>query len=270
LNPHVPVLVDRAARLLADAVEQGIGTDPARAERAVTLTLRAALGRIRAEEVARLEVFSSVDLATGVASRLSLDQVHQAIGNGTEVWGAPVGTDLRRLPGDERLLLLLSDEQHGLMVELLGAPLPRPEPRNRDLGWLSPHRLLDHVRKAIRSRLPEGSSQVLASDQLLEAERRLLSGLESVAVNRDGRPLPVKICVGTGRIRLREGELLLPRHEPRVVQAVRLVDSGEEWVLPVALALVGEHGSVSAEARSRWRSVVYVGDGPGEIQESRV
>jgi hypothetical protein len=269
VNPHVPVLVDRAIRLLADVLEDGVGPDPDRIGRAVTLTLRAALGRIRAEEIAPMAVFPTLEAATGSGRLMSLQQVRQAVAEGIEVWSAPVDADPERLPGDERLLLLLTDEQHGLMVELLGVPLPRPEARDRGRR-LSPRRLWDRLRQAISDLPPSTGAPVVEDSRLLEAERRLIAGLERVAVDGDGRPLPVRICTGTGRIHLREGELRLPRHAARVVQAVRLVNSSEEWLLPAALALVGEHGSVSSEARNRWRSMVYAGDEHGESQELKV
>jgi hypothetical protein len=258
VNPYLATLLDRAARLLVDAVDQGLDGNPVHARRAVTLILRNAISRIRSQDVTSLRALPAVDASIGSQRRLSLDEVRRAVGGGAEVWSAPAGSNLGDLPGDERLLLLLTDEQHGLMVELLGSPLPRPEPRDRrsHRRWSVP-RFRDRIRRGVRNLVPGSTSRVIESGRLLDAERCLLSGIGRVAVGSDGEPMTVTVCAGAGPIRLQDGELRLPRNNPRVVQAVRLVGCGEEWLVPAALALVGRHGSVSAEARSRWRRIVY-------------
>ncbi len=255
---HLPLLVDRASRLLVDALSDRVEEDSVRAERLATLVLRAASTGLRAQEIARLEAFAAVDRATGVSRPMSLADIRAMKEGGIDLWSVPPGTDTRRIPADERALLVLNDEQHGLLVELIGVSIQRPEPRDllgrRRFSWPRFRADLDHAGARLTG---FAAPRVLADSQLLTEELRLIRELERIAVDVEGRPLKARICAGTGRIRFRNGELLLPRHQPLVVHVVRLVDRGEEWLYPACLALVGEHGRVSPELRSRWRRVAY-------------
>ncbi len=256
VNTHLTALVDRAARLLVDALNEDVGLDPERAERLATLVLRTAIKGIRPEEIERLQAVPAVDLATGNLGRLSLADIRGLNDRGVELWSAPPDTDIRRLPEDERILLRLTDEQHGLLVGLLQASIQRPEPRAVRSGRrFLLGRLRDGLRRAGAKIVGGGGAETLPETQLLAAERRLIDELGRVVVDSDGNPLKARICVGTGQVRVRDGELLLPRHDPLVVQSVRLVDSGEEWLYPAALALLGEEGTVIPEVRSHWRQL---------------
>jgi hypothetical protein len=106
----------------------------------------------------------------------------------------------------------------------------------------------------VRHRLtPESAGRVLKDSELLAAERFLLDQLEEVTGFSGGEQLQAQLCAGVGRVRRQGRSLLLPRNNPLVVQAVRLMESDEEWRYPALLAVVGDEASISPEVRVRWR-----------------
>jgi hypothetical protein len=92
----------------------------------------------------------------------------------------------------------------------------------------------------------------------LSAEHALLRHLEGLTTPSDGEPVTVRLCAGVGRVKRQSGVLLLPRNNPIVVQAVRLVASGDEWLYPALLAVVGDEAILSPDLRTRWREKVLI------------
>jgi len=253
VNPHLPTVVDQAVELLVDAVGEGPFVDSERVSRLATLCLRTAHKGLQSDRIA-LKVISSVDLESGARTNLALaDLRRMSDDEGQYLWSVPPETDMSRLPADGRILLVLTPEQHGLLTELVSGPVQRPEPRQSS-GW---SRLIAGVHEAwntVRRRLtPESAGRLLKDNELLAAERFLLDQLEEVTGFSDGEPLHAQLCAGVGRVRRQGRSLLLPRNNPLVVQAVRLMESDEEWRYPALLAVVGDEASISPEVRVRWR-----------------
>ena len=120
----------------------------------------------------------------------------------------------------------------------------------------TPHSVIDRrgedVPEALRSIIDRVRGSLHGSevpdDELLEAERRLLAEL-----NRNTEePTSVRFCAGDGRPRRRGTRLLMPRNNPLIAGAARLVAADDRWVYPAAAALLGEDLHPTADLRSSW------------------
>ena len=257
VNPHLPTLVDQAVQVLVDAVDEGPFIDSARVSRLATLCLRTAHKGLQLDRIAGLPVIPSVDLESGARTNLSLaDLRRMSDDEGRTLWSVPPDTDLSRLPIDNRILLLLTPEQHGLLTDLVPGPVQRPEPRQLS-GWRSLAVAARETWQKLNLRLaPIGAGRLLKDTELLAAERALLRQLEGLTAASGGNPLEARLCAGVGRVRRQGKTLLLPRNNPLVVQVVRLTEADEEWLYPALLAVVGDEACPSPDLRVRWRKRV--------------
>jgi hypothetical protein len=261
VNPHLPVLVDRAVELLVDAVEQGPYVDSDRLTRIATLVLRTARKGIQRERVEGLAVFPSVDLGSGARALMSLEELRRMSDeDGVTLWSAPPDTDVSRLPADGRRVLLLTPEQHGIVAEVVTGAVQRPEPRPRS-GWRALTAVLARTWSTIWRRFaPNGVGRELKDAELLAAELALVSKLEGITSHADGEVVQARLCAGVGRVKRQAQTLLLPRNNPLVVQAVRLIETDDRWLYPALLAVVGDHAMLPPDLRSQWRERVLTSD----------
>jgi hypothetical protein len=249
VNPALPELIDLAVRLMVDLARQLEELDEASRERVTCLVLRAARGGLYRSEIFGIPLLRAVaeDGPTWLSLAAVADQARRGRGvlRATPPDRSPPGTT----SGDTDILLLTTEEC-SLLAELLDVRLERPAGRQRPNGL---GRLVNATRVAaewcVELAPAEFRRQVVPSDDLLDSERELL-----VRLNRQlPAPKDVRICTGGGAVRRRGRRLLLPRHNPLVVQAVRLVARDDSWLYPVALALLGRHATPTAELRARWR-----------------
>jgi hypothetical protein len=107
---------------------------------------------------------------------------------------------------------------------------------------------------------PNGVGRELKDAELLAAELALVRKLEGITSHADGEVLRARLCAGVGRVKRQAHTLLLPRNNPLVVQAVRLVESDERWLYPALLAVVGDDALLPTDLRSQWRERVLTSD----------
>jgi hypothetical protein len=254
VNPHLPALVDRAMALVVDAVCEGPYVDPSRLTRLATIVLRSAHKGLQLDRIVGLEVFQSVNLARGARTQRSLEQLQGlADEDGAVLWSVPPETDLGRLPSDDRDVLVLTPEQHGLLADLVSCPVQRPEPKPRFVLGALASAAADSWRALKRRFSPDRAGRQLKDTEMLAAEQALLCVLEGVTSVADGEVLEPRLCAGLGRARRSGGLLLLHRNNPLVVEAVRVVETDDAWRYPALLAAVGEEAVLPPELRVRWR-----------------
>jgi len=248
VNPHLREIIDSAVRLMISAggrVTELIG--PAR-RRLSCLLLRAARTGLRKDEIFELPFLPVRNPGSGDDSLISLRELGE-IARGQS--GVVVSLPAEEVRGRSPVVpaLVLSNEERGLLTDLLNVRLERP-PRSGRSGIV--RRIVTGSRAVgswILGRVRGGfRGGVVPDDELLEAERRLLGELNRYA----GESLEVRLCAGSGGARRRGGRLLLPRNNPLVAGSVRLTESDGRWLYPVVTALLGERMEADEDLRARW------------------
>ncbi len=255
VDPHLPDLMDQAARIVIDAIEDGPHVDQERASRLVTLSLVMVRKGLRSDHISKLPVIPCLDGTTGARRNLSLADLRRISDQEPgPLWSVPPDTKLAGLPAGSRTVLLLTPEQHGLLTELLPGGVQRPEPRHRPGRWRS---LVAESRRRIaqlRSRVTgSGNGRILKHNELLQAERDFVGLLGGVTDVRTGEPVNVGLCAGVGEIRRHGEQLLLPRNNPLVVDAIRLSTEDESWLYPSMLALLFDQAAPPPDLARRFR-----------------
>ena len=255
VDPHLPDLMDQVARIVVDAVEEGPHVNQERASRLVTLCLAVARTGLRADRVSNLAAIPSVDAETGARKSLSLADLRRIGDQGSgPLLSVPPDSDLSCLPAGNRIVLLLTPEQHDLLVDLIPSRLQRPEPRHHRGHWRS--FVADSKRRMgeLRSRVTgSGRGRILKPNELLQAERDFVRLIDGVTDLRTGEPVTVSLCAGVGEVRRRGQQLLLPRNNPLVVDAIRLSSEDDTWLYPSVLALLSEHAAPPPNLARRFR-----------------
>jgi hypothetical protein len=248
VNPHLRGIIDTAVRLMVSVGRRMPELKDAARRRVACLLMRAAVRGLRRDEVFELPILTVREQGTGEERQSSLSEVADcARRQGGVVVSEGVDASMNRPPMEP--VVILSEEERALLTDLLGVRLERPPRRGGGGGWRraaaaarrSGGRLLEVLRGGFRgSEVPD--------DELLEAERRLLRELDGCA----GDAVDVRLCAGGGGVRRRGRRLLLPRHDPLVAGAVRLVARDADWLYPVASALIGESVELDEDLRTRW------------------
>lgn len=255
-QPVLPAVLARVGDLIVEAAaDAAISADPAAAGRICTLGLRAiraGLARERLDEQPLVPMAAATD-----TTRLSVRTLRRAAARSRSPLLAVAAPRVRLSPGGEDTpVLRLDAEQQRLLSDLLGVRIERPRPRLGHGGCGLSARL-SAARAKVRSKAASLLRfTVLTDAELLDAERRLLRRLEGAVLDDRDQPLVIHLIAGVGPVRRRGRSLLLPRHNPMVVRAVRLAASDPTWLYPVVLGLLGEHGRPAAELRERWREQV--------------
>jgi hypothetical protein len=250
VNPFLPAIVDHAVRLMIGAADRLPDLDEQARERISCLLLRAAGRDLRGEEIRELPLLRlrGRDDRDGELVAIREFEGRLASDGGVLLSVAPERARSRGLDSP-RSVLVLSTEQRALLADLLGVRVERVEDRPPPIGM---RRAIAALRAAMErlqrlGLLPVGP-RIVSADELLDPERVLLEEL-----NRHAKPpAEVRLCAGGGRIRRRGRRLLLPRHNPLVLQGVRLAADDDGWLYPVVLALLADHAISTDELRARW------------------
>ena len=247
--------MDQGARVVIDAIEAGPHLNQERASRLVTLSLLTVRKGLRSDRIAELPVFPCLEAETGTRRMLSLADLRRICDEGSSpLWSVPPDTDPAGLPTGSRTVLLLTPEQHGLLTELLPGKVQRPEPRNRPRHWRSLAARSRRGMEQLRSRVTgTGKRRILKENELLQAERDFVRLLEGVTDIGTGEPLKVGLCSGVGEIRRQGQQLLLPRNNPLLVEAIRLSSEDKMWIYPSMLALLSDQAAPPADLARRFR-----------------
>ena len=255
VDPHLSELMDQGARVVIDAIEAGPHLNQERASRLVTLSLLTVRKGLRSDRIAELPVFPCLEAETGTRRMLSLADLRRICDEGSSpLWSVPPDTDPAGLPTGSRTVLLLTPEQHGLLTELLPGKVQRPEPRNRPRHWRSLAARSRRGMEQLRSRVTgTGKRRILKENELLQAERDFVRLLEGVTDIGTGEPLKVGLCSGVGEIRRQGQQLLLPRNNPLLVEAIRLSSEDKMWIYPSMLALLSDQAAPPADLARRFR-----------------
>lgn len=247
--------MDQAARVVVDAVEDGPYVNREKASRLVTLCLVMARKGLRPDEMSTLAVIPSLDAETGARKSLSLADLSRICDQGSgPLWSVPPDADLSCLPAGKRTILLLTPEQHDLLVQLIPSRLQRPEPRHRPGLWRSVVAESKRRMEQLRSRvIGRGRGRILKPNELLQAERDFVNLINGVTDVRTGEPVTVNLCAGVGEVHRHGPQLLLPRNNPLVVDAIRLSSEDDSWLYPSMLALLSDHAAPPPDLARRFR-----------------
>ncbi len=272
VDPHLPALMDQAAQVVVDTIENGPHLDPERASRLVTLALRMVQADLRSDRMAELPVIPSVDAGTGARRNFSLTELRRMCSEDWgPLWSVPLGSDPAGLPAGSRTVLLLTAEQHGLLADLVPGSLQRPEPRHSSGRWRSIAAATRDGLTGLRSRLAWGGNRrALKENEMLEAERVFLQLFEGVTDVGTGDPVKVCLCAGVGEVRRQGRQLMLPRNNPLVVRAIGLSSENEAWLYPSMLALLSDHAAPPPGVPRRFREKLGTrNQGLGAREETR-
>jgi hypothetical protein len=265
VTPFLQAMLETSAAAVADLARRLEDLEATDRERVLSLLLRLARHGVRRAELFDLPVVEFLDGADGEPRRISLRDLERLA---VEQGGSLVSVSPVRSRGPAgrsfEPAVVVTDEQRGLLGDLLGIPLQRARPMAGERGLREALSILAaRVGGLLRGRWSLLGQRRLPEDELLEAERRLVRGLERHLEGVSS----VEICTGAGPVRRRRGRLLLSRHHPLVVRAVRLVAEDERWLYPAALALAVWPAKPSQALRRRWLDAWVNGDGsrpPGE------
>jgi hypothetical protein len=259
VTPFLQAMLETSVGVVADLARRLEDLQTTDRERVLSLLLRLVRHGVRRAELFDLPVIEVLGGAGGQPRRISLRDLERlaAEQDGSLVSVSPAGS-----PGpagrSSEPAVVVTDEQRGLLGDLLRIPLQRARPRAGERGLREALSILAaRVGGLLRGRWSLLGRRRLPEDELLEAERRLVRKLEG---NLEGVSA-VEICAGAGPIRSRRGRLSLSRHHPLVVRAVALVAEDERWLYPAALALAAWPAKPSQALRRRWLDVWLSGDG---------
>jgi plasmid stability protein len=255
-QPLLPVLLDRVGDLIVEAVVAAPSEHPEALDRICTLGLRAIRAGLARERLLDEPLIPVLAAGGGAPTRLSVTELrHRCEAHQGSVRRVPPQPSRRRSGPAAALLLPLTPEQHQLLADLLPARLEQPEPQPRSARW----RRLASGLAAAAARARAGAATTLgagalADAELLDEERSLLRQLTRAVVDGSGERLEVRMAAGVGRPRRNRQTVLLPRNNPLVVRAVRLVAGDESWLYPVALAVLADLAAPAPELRSAWQA----------------
>ncbi|TPV92776.1 MAG: hypothetical protein B7733_23925 [Myxococcales bacterium FL481] len=159
-------------------------------------------------------------------------------------------------PLDENCLLL-SERARQLLSEL--ARIRLEAPRNKDYrgGWATRARAWAWRTGASVSlglrRLIGRAPQAVPRGTLLAPERALLDAL--MQEQRGASRLSIEMCEGAGEVVGDRQRVWLPRRSAPVRRAVQLYAQEPRWLYPIAIALLADHGQITASSRQRWQQI---------------
>jgi hypothetical protein len=251
VNRHLMHVIDAAVRLMISVGRRLPELSALARRRVACLLMRAAIKGLRRDEILELPLVPFRAPGDDGARLASLREVSEIAGRQMGVVvGLPAEKARSRTTTPGVPAIVVSDEERGLLTDLLDLRIEHPPHRGRG-GAI--RMVATSIRRAVSwlvERVRGGFRGVeVPSDELLEAERSLLDELNR---NTD-ETVDVRLSAGDGAPRRRGRRLLLPRNNPLVAGAVRLVESDDGWVYPAAAALLGEHIRPTDELRSSWR-----------------
>jgi len=240
-NTYLEGLIDEAVRMLLLLVDRLPSMDEAVRARLTTLLLRsAALGLrreqvltspiIRVREGSRRRMESPSALAARAVDRGGLVAVEPESGDEDEI---------------EDLAIEATTEERSLLTELLGISIENSGGGRRPLQrWTALGDNLRRVRQAVRG---FWGPRALDPGRLTVDERRLVDSAAAAGVE-------LALCDGTGMVRRSRSVRLVGRDRLEVRAAATALRSGEEWLYPVLLTVVGDDLDIPREIRDRWRA----------------
>jgi hypothetical protein len=252
---HLPALVDQVLELLLSATANGRELSREDRTRVTQLLLQAARDRERAPAVAQAPMFRGLE-PDGRERWFDLLTLRSSvIEEGPERHLLALLPDQQ--PGDyvfSDRVFVLEEAERALLAEIFELRFRAPPVRNA-AGLTYWGRLRESVGETklwaktsvanIFDALRPGG-HVLPPEELHEPERLLLSALRAQLDHR-----VLGLCRGSGSIRRGPHRLVLPRDNPEVQAAIRMVASDPAWVYPAVLALL-DGREFPDRARRRW------------------
>lgn len=246
VRPFLNDIVDRAVWMMVQVAERPDGVKETDRQRLVTLLLRAARRGLHEREIRDLPILQTADRGNPVLSLQRLEALARrrdgrflAIDPGQE----PAG-----LLADLSSTVVASTEVRSLVSDLTSVRFQSPPRRyetllRKTVLWAQKV-ILGSVRRA---RCWVGSRPL--GDEVLETdELRLLALLRPLMA-----PTRVFLGSGTGAMCSSRGQMVLPRDNPSVAIAARLVDKDPAWLYPLLLAL--ENCDLPHQTlRNRWQN----------------
>ncbi len=245
--PFVSDLCDRAVEMMIQVAGRPTGLIGPDGQRVLVVLLRAARRGLRAHEIRSLPLLQTLREGDEL---LSLDRLATlAQGWSGRLFAVEPGGGAGGLPADCGSTVVASPEVRNLLVELTDIRLQTP-PRRRS----GPVRRLAEgaratARRAIERARGMTGNRILPVDALSDGERRLLA-LLGAALS------PRTVAIGGGaHLRRTSRGFVLPRFDPAVANAARVVGDDPAWAYPLILALqIGEPPPESL--RANWKTLV--------------
>lgn len=247
VTPFVAELSDRAAWMMIQVAGRSDRLTGPDGQRLVALLLHAARRNLRMHEIRALPLLSSLGGGEQLLSLVRLEALARR--RGGRLSAIDRGEDTSDLLVDPGTVIVASSEVRSLLSDVTGIQFQSPPRRRAGLV----RRLTDGLKQSARwvSERTRGAlrHRVLPAAELTDGERRVLSMLRAVI-----SPRTVEIGDG-GRLCRTSSGFVLPRTDPALVAAARLVDDEPAWLYPLALALrIGrEQGGA---LQNRWKSLV--------------
>jgi len=248
VNPHLRGIIDAAGRLMVSVGRRMTELSGTARRRVACLLMQAAIRGLWRDEIFELPIVTVREPGTGEEKLGSLREVAATARRKSGVVVCEdADSPMDRPPAVP--VVILTDEERGLLTDLLEIRLERPLRRGRGGVWRRAATAAERARRWLIERLRGGfRGGEVPDDELLDVERRLLRELD----RRAGEALDVRLCAGGGGVRKRGRRLLLPRRDPLVAGSVRLMARDGDWLYPVASALIGDHAELDSELRTRW------------------
>jgi hypothetical protein len=250
IAPHLPVLVDQAAGLIAASAAQAAAwPEPARA-RLAHLTLQAARRNLRPQEIERAAVFRTFDgRQSALVDLATLRRAATADGSGrrTLLALAPSEPSEDYAVGVEPVLQA-DDAERSLLAEVLSVGFRTPSRQESAYSLAAfARRLLREARRLLLEGLSLATHPLrkpaLPDLALSVTERAFLIALRERVRAHPGREVhEVVICAGDGRLQGPRGRppvLRLPRENPTVRACIRAFQADPRWLRMIHLALLG-------------------------------
>ncbi len=252
-NPHLDRLIDEAVRMLLLLVDRLPSVDEAVRSRVTTLLLRSATLGLRREQVLASPVVPVREGARRWMESPSALLTWAGHQGGVVVAVEPGSGD----DGDlEELLIEASTEERSLLNELLGIRIESPDGGRRRLQLGAA--VVDVLGRGWHAARGLWGPRAVNPRQLTEGERRLVDAAAAAGVE-------LALGDGAGMVRRRRSRCIAGRDRPEVRAAAAVLASGDEWLYPALLAVVGNDLDIPREVRDRWRDNMA---GPSRESES--
>lgn len=263
--PHLPQLVDQAARLVVSLGRYAPNYTEAHRSQAARLVLQCVHRRNRLEDAMQAAVFRVFD---GQRTRLCglvdlLNAAQREPNHGFLLLALYPKQDPSQFTTAGQLILVADTVERSRIAELMNVRFRPPDARSnyrsfaatlrrwgnrlRD-GWAHLFQVVTHP---LRPRVLEHANLYPNEQELLRQLRTHFDADQRSSITH------VELCEGRGPIRLTRGSqrtLTLPRANPVVLAAIRAINTDPTWVYPAAVALLEGKASPPASSRARWLS----------------
>jgi hypothetical protein len=251
VTPFLGELVDRAVWLMVETSGKLPEMSGSRRDRLGLLLLRAAHRGMSRNEIRKIPLVKCAD-----GDRLvSLEDLREMAGRRSGVLAA---IEPKEFAGcslvDPRFTVVASSEVRSLITMLTGVRFQSPSRRVRSLT----RRFKERLRSWSEAMWPRIRGLVaprpLRAPDLRPEEAELLATIRS-ALN----PVRVELCEGEGPPVWTAGSLVVPRSNPALEAAARLLPQDPSWLYPLLLSLKTTTG-VPGDLRHEWLRAVGIID----------